>query len=285
MKEFFENAFSVIAVTDVIDILIVAFVIYKVLGLIRQTRAEQLLKGVLLLVIATFLSDLLNLHALNWLLKSIVAMGAVALLVVFQPELRRALEYMGRSKFVKAPLGQLDKEKGKHITSQIVKAVEGFSKDRVGALIIFEKETSLTDIIETGTVVDAEISEQLLGNIFYEGSPLHDGAVIIRDGRICAAGCVLPLTKNNNIGKELGTRHRAGIGITENSDALTIIVSEETGIISMANDGQLSRFLDIKTVEKTLLNMYLSNVEIRGTMSVIANIIKKLRRRDDNAGK
>lgn len=285
MKEFFENAFSVIAVTDIIDILIVAFVIYKVLGLIRQTRAEQLLKGVLLLVIATFLSDLLNLHALNWLLKSIVAMGAVALLVVFQPELRRALEYMGRSKFVKAPLGQLDKEKGKHITSQIVKAVEGFSKDRVGALIIFEKETSLTDIIETGTVVDAEISEQLLGNIFYEGSPLHDGAVIIRDGRICAAGCVLPLTKNNNISKELGTRHRAGIGITENSDALTIIVSEETGIISMANDGQLSRFLDIKTVEKTLLNMYLSNVEIRGTMSVIANIIKKLRRRDDNAGK
>ena len=285
MKEFFENAFSVIAVTDIIDILIVAFVIYKVLGLIRQTRAEQLLKGVLLLVIATFLSDLLNLHALNWLLKSIVAMGAVALLVVFQPELRRALEYMGRSKFVKAPLGQLDKEKGKHITSQIVKAVEGFSKDRVGALIIFEKETSLTDIIETGTVVDAEISEQLLGNIFYEGSPLHDGALIIRDGRICAAGCVLPLTKNNNISKELGTRHRAGIGITENSDALTIIVSEETGIISMANDGQLSRFLDIKTVEKTLLNMYLSNVEIRGTMSVIANIIKKLRRRDDNAGK
>lgn len=205
-----------------------AFVIYKVLGLIRQTRAEQLLKGVLLLVIATFLSDLLNLHALNWLLKSIVAMGAVALLVVFQPELRRALEYMGRSKFVKAPLGQLDKEKGKHITSQIVKAVEGFSKDRVGALIIFEKETSLTDIIETGTVVDAEISEQLLGNIFYEGSPLHVGAVIIRNGRICAAGCVLPLTKNNNISKELGTRHRAGIGITENSDALTIIVSEET---------------------------------------------------------
>lgn len=285
MKEFFENAFSVIAVTDVIDILIVAFVIYKVLGLIRQTRAEQLLKGVLLLVIATFLSDLLNLHALNWLLKSIVAMGAVALLVVFQPELRRALEYMGRSKFVRAPLGQLDKEKGKHITSQIVKAVESFSKDRVGALIIFEKETSLTDIIETGTVVDAEISEQLLGNIFYEGSPLHDGAVIIRNGRICAAGCVLPLTKNNNISKELGTRHRAGIGITENSDALTIIVSEETGIISMANDGQLSRFLDIKTVEKTLLNMYLSNVEIRGTMSVIANIIKKLRRRDDDAGK
>ena len=285
MKEFFENAFSGITVTDVIDILIVAFVIYKVLGLIRQTRAEQLLKGVLVLVIATFLSDLLNLHTFNWLLKSIVALGAVALLVVFQPELRRALEYMGRSKFVRAPLGQLDKEKGKHITGQIVKAVEDFSKDRVGALIIFEKETALTDIIETGTVIDAEISEQLLGNIFYEGSPLHDGAVIIRSGRICAAGCVLPLTKNNNISKELGTRHRAGIGITENSDALTIIVSEETGVISMASDGQLSRFLDIKTVEKTLLNMYLSKGEMRGTMSVITNAIKKIRRRDDNAEK
>lgn len=282
MKEFFENVFSGIAVTDVADIIIVAFVIYKLLGLIKQTRAEQLLKGVLVLVVATFLSDVLNLHALNWLLKGVVAMGAVALLVVFQPELRRALEYMGRSKFVKAPFGQVDKEQGKYITSQIVKAVETFSKDRVGALIIFEKETALTDIIETGTVLDAELSEQLLGNIFYEGSPLHDGAVIIRDGRVYAAGCVLPLTKNNSISKELGTRHRAGIGITENSDAMTIIVSEETGIISIADDGQLSRFLDIKTVEKILLNMYLSHVEKRGPMSTIINALKKMRGKEKN---
>ena len=279
MKEFFSNAFSGIALNDIIDILIVAFVIYKLLGLIKQTRAEQLLKGVVVLVVATFVTDLLKLHTINWLLKGTVALGAVAILIVFQPELRRALEFMGRSKFVKTHIGQMEKEKGKQITAQIVKAIENFSKDRVGALIIFEREIALTDIIETGTIVDAEISEQLIGNIFYEGSPLHDGAAIIRNGRLYAAGCVLPLTQNKNISKELGTRHRAGIGITENSDALVIIVSEETGIISMASDGQLSRFLDSKTVEKTLLNMYLGKPEASGTMAVIPRIFYKFRRK------
>ena len=254
MQKFFENVFYGVGINDVIDILIVAFVIYKLLGLIKQTRAEQLMKGVVVLVVATFLSGLLNLHTINWLLKGTVALGAVAILVVFQPELRRALEYMGRSKIVKAPLREMDKERGKQITSHIVK-----------------------DIMESGTIVDAEISEQLLGNIFYEGAPMHDGAVIIRDGRVYAAGCVLPLTRTNTISKELGTRHRAGIGITENSDALTIIVSEETGIISMASEGQLSRFLDIKTVEKTLLNMYLNTGEITGTMAVIPKFFNKIR--------
>lgn len=281
MRNFFENVFSGVGITDVIDIIIVAFVIYKLLGLIKQTRAEQLMKGVLLLVVATFLSGFFNLHTINWLLNGAVMLGALAILVVFQPELRRALEYMGRSKIVKAPLKQMDKEKGKQITAHIIKALETFSKDRVGALIVFERETSLYDIVETGTVVDAQLSEQLLGNIFYEGSPLHDGAVIIRDGRIYAAGCVLPLTRNNTISKELGTRHRAGIGITENSDALVIIVSEETGIISMASDGQLSRFLDIKTVEKTLLNMYLNTGEMSGTMSLITKLINKIRGKKD----
>ena len=281
MQNFFENLFYGFGITDIIDILIVAFVIYKLMGLIKQTRAQQLMKGVIVLVVAAFFSGLFNLHTLNWILKGAVTLGAVAILVVFQPELRRALEYMGRSKFVKAPLKQMDKEKGKQITSHIVRAVENFSKDRVGALIVFEKETILSDIMESGTIVDAEISEQLLGNIFYEGSPLHDGAVIIRDGRLYAAVFVLPLTRSNTISKELGTRHRAGIGITENSDALTIIVSEETGIISMASEGQLSRFLDIKTVEKTLLNMYLNKGEIQGTMSVISRMINRLRGKEN----
>lgn len=276
MHDFFRNVFSGIGVTDIIDILIVAFVIYKLLGLIKQTRAEQLLKGVLLLVVATFVSDVLELHTINWLLTGTLAIGAVAILIVFQPELRRALEYMGRSKFVKAPFGQMDKEKGKHIVSQIVKSVENFSKDRTGALIVFEKETSLMDIIETGTVIDAEISEQLIGNIFYEGAPLHDGALIIRRDRAHAAGCVLPLTQDNNISKELGTRHRAGIGITENSDAFVIIVSEETGIISTASEGKLLRFLDIKTVEKELLGMYLSGGR-KVSMSGVNKVIEKIR--------
>ncbi|MFR9143970.1 MAG: diadenylate cyclase [Lentihominibacter sp.] len=157
MQKFFENIFSGVGITDIIDILIVAFVIYKLLGLIKQTRAEQLMKGVLLLVVATFLSGLFNLHTINWILKGAVTLGAVAILVVFQPELRRALEYMGRSKIVKAPLREMDKERGKEITSHIVKAIDTFSKDRVGALIVFERQTSLSDIIETGTVVDADI--------------------------------------------------------------------------------------------------------------------------------
>lgn len=277
MQKFFENVFSGVGIADIIDILIVAFVIYQLLKLIKQTRAEQLLKGVLVLVVATVVTGLLNLHTINWILKGAVSLGAVAIIVVFQPELRRGLEFMGRSKFVKAPLSQMDKEKGKKITSHIVKAIEVFSRERVGALIVFEKETNLTDIVESGTVIDAEISEQILGNIFYEGAPLHDGAVIIKEGRVRAAGCVLPLTGSNEISKELGTRHRAGIGVTEHSDALVLIVSEETGIISMASEGQLSRFLDIKTVEKTLLNMYLNTGETTGTMSIIPRIISKIR--------
>lgn len=277
MQKYFENVFLGIGISDIIDILIVAFVIYKLLGIIKQTRAEQLLKGVLLLVVATFVSDILNLHTINWILKGAVSLGAIAIIVVFQPELRRGLEYMGRSKLVKAPLSHVDKEQGKRITSHIVKAIETFSKDRVGALIVFEKETNLSDIMESGTVLDAEISDQILGNIFYEGAPLHDGAVIIRDDRVCAAGCVLPLTKSNAISKDLGTRHRAGIGVTEYSDALVLIVSEETGIISMASEGHLSRYLDIKTVEKTVLNMYLNTGESTGTMSFIPRLIRKIR--------
>jgi len=278
MQEFLSNAFSGIGISDVIDILIVAFVVYKLLGLIKQTRAEQLLKGVMLLVVATFVTDLLNLHTINWILKGTVTLGAVAILIVFQPELRRALEYMGRTKFMKAPGKTLDKEKGKQITAQIIKAAEIFSKDKVGALIVFERDTNLTDIAETGTIIDAEISEQILGNIFYEGAPLHDGAIIVKGGRIRAAGCVLPLTKNNNISKELGTRHRAGIGITEYSDAITLIVSEESGIISMAEDGQLTRYLDIKTVEKKLLNMFINGESMTSTMSAVHKMVEKVRR-------
>ncbi len=281
MEAFFENVFSGIGIADIVDIIIVAFVVYKLLGLIKQTRAEQLLKGVLILVVATFVTDLLNLHTINWLLKGTVALGAIAILVVFQPELRRALEYMGRSQLMKGSFSQVDKEKGKQITTQIIRAIEKFSADRVGALMVFEKETSLMDIIETGTIIDAEISDQMLGNIFYEGAPLHDGALIIRQDRAYAAGCVLPLTHDKSISKDLGTRHRAGIGITENSDALVLIVSEETGAISMASEGKLTRFLDIKTVEKTLLNMYWNNETKKGSMAFIPKTIDKIRGKKD----
>lgn len=278
MSEIFNNIISGVGVTDVIDVIIVAFVIYKVLGFIRETRALQLVKGLLILVLVTVLSDKFNLYTLNWILKNTMTLGVIALVIVFQPELRRALEYVGRSKFITPPFAQMDKERVKVLTAAIIKAVDYFSSNKVGALIIMERETSLNDIAETGTRIDAELSTELLGNIFYEGAPLHDGATIVRGDRVYAAGCVLPLTQSKTLSKELGTRHRAGIGITENSDAIAIIVSEETGIISIAVDGKLSRFLDIKTVEKTLLNIYLSQIPAE---NVKVPFIDKIRRRKD----
>lgn len=281
MQELFKNVISGVGIMDVLDILIVALLVYKILQFIRETRAAQLVKGLLVLVIATFSSYLLNLHTLYWILKGVMTLGVVAIVVVFQPELRRGLEYLGRTKLVKPGFGQMqmDKEKVKHVITEFIRAIGNFSKDRVGALIVLERETALTDMTESGTIVDAEISAELLGNLFYEGSPLHDGAVIIRGDRIFAAGCVLPLSQNRTIGKELGTRHRAGIGITEHSDAVTIIVSEETGIISMAVNGKLSRFLDTKTVEKTLLDLYLKNGDIGDKSSLLTLLFRKIRRK------
>lgn len=256
MEHFFANIRSSVGLTDILDILIVTFLIYKLIGFIRETRAEQLAKGLLLLVVATILSDICHLYTLHWILSGLMTVGLIAVVVIFQPELRRVLEYLGRSKFARV-VTEVEKDEAKRMVSQLVEAIENMSSSRTGALIVIEREISLNDITETGTTVDATISSQLVENIFYEGSPLHDGAMIIRDDRIHAAGCVLPLTQNKSLSKDLGTRHRAGIGITENSDALVIIVSEETGIISMAQNGKLTRFLDGKKIEKTLFGIYL----------------------------
>jgi diadenylate cyclase len=275
---------SGIGFSDVVDVAIVAFIVYKILGFIRETRAEQLIKGLLMLVILTFLSDLFNLYTLNWLLRGVMTVGLIALVVVFQPELRRGLEYLGRSKILSGPFSQMDKDAAKHITSEFVKAIEDCSTKHVGALIVIERNTSLTDIIETGTVIDAAIDKEMICNIFYEGAPLHDGALIVRGDRLHAAGCVLPLTQNKALSKDLGTRHRAGIGITENSDALTIIVSEETGIISVAEDGKLTRFLDTKNIEKILLKTYLSNAEDAKQLGIF-ELLRRLREGSDHASK
>ena len=256
MENFLNNILSSIGLNDVLDILIVAFLVYKVLGFIRETRAEQLAKGIVVLVGATLLSNFFDLYTLHWLLSGVMTVGLVALVVIFQPELRRALEHLGRSRFVNI-INDIDKEDAKRMVTEMVNAVETMSASRTGALMVIEKEITLNDIVETGTVIDARISAEMIGNVFYEGAPLHDGAMIIRGSRLYAAGCVLPLTQNKELSKELGTRHRAGIGITENSDALVIIVSEETGVISMAQNGVLTRFMDGKSIEKILLDMYL----------------------------
>lgn len=281
IADIIKNMFASFSVTDVIDVAIVAFVVYKILGFIRETRAEQLVKGLLFLVVATFLSDIFNLYTINWLLEGTLTLGVIALIIVFQPELRRGLEYIGRSKFIKKQFGEMSKDSAKSITSTIIRAVDYFSVNKTGALLIIERETTLNDISESGTEMDATITERLLESIFYPGAPLHDGACIIRGNRIVAAGCVLPLTGNKNLSKDLGTRHRAGIGITEHSDAIALIVSEETGIISIAIDGKLSRFLDLKTVEKTLLNLYLSQLSDDDAKNFFTKLFRKRGGYDD----
>ena len=230
-----------LGVVDVFDILIVAIIIYELLLLTRHTRGSALLKGLFLLLVIAVLSNLLGLVSVNWLLTAILRNGAIVLVILFQPELRKALERMGRSKVInKGKKRDLDDEQ-EVIISEIIQTINDLSRRRVGALIVFEQKTGLQDIIETGTKLDADISAPLLENIFEPNTPLHDGAVVIRDNQIMAAACILPLAEASGVSRELGTRHRAGVGISENTDAIVLIVSEETGIASMAKDGQLTR--------------------------------------------
>lgn len=255
------NILSGFRITDALDIAIVSYITYKILEFIRETRAQQLVRGIIVILAVFFVSDILDLYVLNFLLKNLFTIGVVAIVVLFQPELRRGLEQVGRKNLVANTFRNIDKSKAVETVDNIVEAVEDFSSSRTGALIAIERDTMLTDIIETGVPVDSEITVRMLGTIFYEGTPLHDGAVIIRGDRICAAACVLPLTENKNIGRNVGTRHKAGVGLSEVSDALIIIVSEETGIVSIAENGKIRRFVDGKTIEKILLNLYLPTEE------------------------
>ncbi|MBQ6315658.1 MAG: diadenylate cyclase CdaA [Mogibacterium sp.] len=258
-----------IKITDVIDIVIVAFLLYKLFGFIKETRAQQLLRGVLLIVGIFLMSEILDLSLLNWLLTRLITVGLIAVVILFQPEIRRGLEQIGRRGVLTSTFRDIGKEESFATVHKIVDAVDDFSSTRTGALMAIERETMLTDIVETGVVIDGEISVRLLGNLFYEGSPLHDGAVIIRGTKIYAASCVLPLTSRTSIGKNLGTRHRAGVGLSEVSDAFVIIVSEETGAISVAQNGTLRRFLDLKTLEKMLLDVYMPSGEDTDILSRI----------------
>ena len=257
MNQFFQNIISNIGVNDVLDIMIVAFLFYKLLGFIRETRAEQLAKGLLVLVLVALAASWLHLYTLQWILSNLVNVGLIAIVIIFQPELRRLLENLGRNKLISNFSG-IDLEEAEEITTEIREALISMSKSRTGALIVFERETTLTDIIETGTLIQAGISREMIGNIFYEGAPLHDGALIVRGDKLWAAGCVLPLTEDKKLSKELGTRHRAGIGITENSDALVFIVSEETGIISKAENGKLERNLNAQRIDELLQSIYIA---------------------------
>ena len=239
----------------IIDILIVTVIIYFLLMMTRQTRASAVLKGLVVLLIATFVSDLLGLTALNWLLMSVVNNGAVVLVILFQPEIRKALEQLGRGA-VRENSHAGEGEDQARIIDEIIQCMTDLSRRRVGALIVFEQKTGLKDVIETGTAVDARISAPLLENIFEPNTPLHDGAVVIRGTRVVAGACILTLTEGRGISRELGTRHRAAIGISETTDAIVLIVSEETGIMSMARGGRLTRHLDTKSLREILEGIY-----------------------------
>lgn len=277
MQEFFSNMISGIGINDVIDVAIVAFILYKVLEFIRDSRAEQLVQGLLVLIAVAILSDVLKLYTLNWLLKGGMTVGLIALVIVFQPELRRGLEYVGRNQIIKNALNLVSDEDAQSIIKEFLGVIEYLASTRTGALIVIERQTALSDIAESGTYINADITKEIIGNLFYEGAPLHDGAVIIRGDKILAAGCVLPLTQNKDLPKELGTRHRAGIGITEHSDCLTILVSEETGVISVATDGKLERYLDLKEIEKILIGLYYSTDkrEYKGPFKHVASKVRR----------
>lgn len=243
------------AVAVVADILIVAYVIYRILVLIRGTRAVSLIKGLAVLFIANLVSRILGLTTVYWLLQRAITMVFVALPIVFMPELRRALEQIGRGRLFGAGFDLFSREDAARSIGEIARAASLLSAQKIGALIIIERDTGLQDFVETGVRMDAVVSAELLMNIFIPNTPLHDGSVIIRGDRIAAASCYLPLTENPNLSKRLGTRHRAALGISEQTDAVAVIVSEETGAISIASAGRLTRHLDETSLKQKLTTL------------------------------
>ncbi|SHJ76259.1 diadenylate cyclase [Clostridium cavendishii DSM 21758] len=248
------NTIKNMDVWAILDILVVSYVFFKGYMLIKETRAEQLLKGIGLILILIPISMLLKLNMLNFILNKTITIGVLSIIIIFQPEIRRALEHIGRSTFEDLHVIQDDVEL-ENVITEIVTAVAAMAEERTGALIAIEQSTGLGEVIQNGTTLDAKVSSALLENIFVVNTPLHDGATIIKNDRIVASGCVLPLTNNNSINKKLGTRHRAAIGLSENSDALIIVVSEETGNISLAVNGRLTRNYDKDKLKSILLKI------------------------------
>ncbi|WP_024620969.1 diadenylate cyclase CdaA [Metaclostridioides mangenotii] len=252
------NIITKISIPDILDIIIVAYIFYKIFMFIKDTRAEQVFKGIILFMVIVQVSGILKLHTLNWLLNNTLEIGIIAA-IIFQPELRAGLERIGRTRlsFFGKNINSSEEILNRTI-EEIVESLYSLSRQKIGALIVMERDTKINEIINTGTVIDSEISRQLLINIFIPNTPLHDGAVVIRESRIKAAACFLPLTETKDLSKDLGTRHRAGIGISEVSDCITLIVSEETGGVSIAKSGKLYR--DIS--KERMTNILRSNLKV-----------------------
>ncbi len=269
ITSFFQNAvyaFMSIKIKDILDILIVAFLIYKVINLVRSTSTARVARAIVVLLLATWITGLFQMEMLNFGLNKILELGVIALVIMFQPELRRALERMGGKSVKELLSGKSPQGEMEEAILATVSACEIMSKERVGVLLIFERETSLEDYFKTGTLLDAKTSEQLLRNLFFPKASLHDGAVIIRGGRVAAAGCVMPLSENPHLSSDLGTRHRAGVGTSEVSDAVVVIVSEETGTISVAVGGMLKRHLAPQTLERLLTTELIPNEQEQKTL-------------------
>lgn len=261
--------------TDYLDILLVAFLIYRLLPLIRTPNTMRVAKAVVVVMVILGLAEVLHLYAMSFILNQFLSIGLIALVVLFQPELRRMLDHLGSVQLrgllggVK-PVAEMDM-----VISQTVAACDCMSREKVGALIVFAREARLDDFIKTGTIIDGQVSEQLIRNIFFPKAALHDGAMIIREGRVTAAGCVLPLSQSDRLSADLGTRHRAGVGMSESSDAIVIIVSEETGTISVAEGGMLKRHLAPGTLEKLLRNALCKNEDQAANKSIGAYFKEK----------
>ena len=257
------NNINMASLWDVVDILLVAFLFYKLMRFLRNTNAQKLFQGLILLVAATLLSEVLQLKALSFIMRTVMEVGILALVIIFQPELRKILDQIGSQKLANLfNIGRGQEAKSTDLAIlQTIEAVNSMSWTKTGALIIFQREDDLQNIINTGTTINADVNAELLKNLFYNKAPLHDGAVIIANGRIAAAGCILPLTGKQNISKELGTRHRAGLGQSEAYDSLSVIVSEETGAISLAEGGVLKRHLAPETLERLLTAKLMPEVE------------------------
>ncbi len=276
------NQVALLRLTDLIDILAVSYLVYKAMRFIRDTRTMQLLKGIALLFIVMQTSYFLHLNTLHYILSNVLQVGLIALVVVFQPELRRVLEHVGRTTMGKwfTSTGEID-EDAEQTIREIARGAQAMANNRVGALIVIENEDNIDDLISSGIKVQAKTTSELLENIFVPNTPLHDGAVVIRDNRVELATCVLPLSQNPNIRKELGTRHRAGIGISEESDAVVVIVSEETGNISVAYGGMLNTGFGEETLRlriMELLNAAFSADQSSNTKFSLKNLVKRGRR-------
>ena len=275
-------AVSNIRLFDIVDIMVIAYILYKAIGFLRESRSGQLVKGLLVLFVAYLIAGWWDLATIQIILSRVFDSAIIAAAVIFQPELRRILEKVGRTNFRRGQLLDGEVDVLSQCIDNVSRSIATMQEKRIGALIVFEKTTQLGEIIATGTVIDAESSVSIINNIFFPKSPLHDGAMIIRDGRVYAAGCILPLTQREDISLQLGTRHRAAIGMTENSDAIVLVVSEETGTISIVSNGQMTRDYNAISAGAELRRLLLEGEEETKSSAFITTVKKFINKKKDN---